>query len=100
MRISDWSSDVCSSDLPGALENCGVGVDLGKVDRPTFILATREDHIVPWRAAYRSLQLLGGEKRFVLGASGHIAGGIGRESCREGGWKYVTVSVVAGALNK
>ncbi|MEK6245164.1 MAG: class I poly(R)-hydroxyalkanoic acid synthase [Pseudomonadota bacterium] len=60
--------------VPGALQNCGVGVDLGKVDKPTFILATREDHIVPWRAAYRSVQLLGGDKRFVLGASGHIAG--------------------------
>jgi len=60
--------------VPGALRNCGVGVDLGKVDRPAFILATREDHIVPWRAAYRSLALLGGEKKFVLGASGHIAG--------------------------
>ena len=60
--------------VPGALQNCGVSVDLGRVDRPSFIVATREDHIVPWRAAYRSLQLLGGEKRFVLGASGHIAG--------------------------
>jgi len=60
--------------VPGALKNCGVAVDLGKVDRPAFILATREDHIVPWRAAYRSLHLLGGEKQFVLGASGHIAG--------------------------
>jgi polyhydroxyalkanoate synthase len=60
--------------VPGALQNCGVPVDLGKVDKPTFILATREDHIVPWRAAYRSLGLLGGDKNFVLGASGHIAG--------------------------
>ena len=60
--------------VPGALENCGVRVDLGKVDKPAFILATREDHIVPWRAAYRSLGLLGGQKKFVLGASGHIAG--------------------------
>jgi polyhydroxyalkanoate synthase len=60
--------------IPGALENCGVAVDLGRVDRPSFILATREDHIVPWHAAYASLQLLGGEKKFVLGASGHIAG--------------------------
>jgi polyhydroxyalkanoate synthase len=59
---------------PGALTNCGVPVNLGRVDRPSFILATREDHIVPWRAAYRSLALLGGEKKFVLGASGHIAG--------------------------
>jgi polyhydroxyalkanoate synthase len=60
--------------VPGALQNCGVSVDLGKVDRPAFIVATREDHIVPWRAAYRSVGLLGGEKKFVLGASGHIAG--------------------------
>jgi len=60
--------------VPGALTNCGMPVDLGKVDRPAFILATREDHIVPWRSAYRSLGLLGGAKKFVLGASGHIAG--------------------------
>jgi polyhydroxyalkanoate synthase subunit PhaC len=36
---------------PGALENCGVPVDLTKVQMPIFILATREDHIVPWRSA-------------------------------------------------
>ena len=60
---------------PGALTNCGVPVDLGKVEVPIFVLATREDHIVPWRSAYRTLNLMGGdEKRFVLGASGHIAG--------------------------
>jgi polyhydroxyalkanoate synthase len=60
---------------PGALVNCGVPVDLGKVDLPVFVLATREDHIVPWRSAYRTLGLLGGDdKTFVLGASGHIAG--------------------------
>ena len=60
--------------VPGASRSCGASVDLGKVDRPAFIVATREDHIVPWRAAYRSVRLLGGDKRFVLGASGHIAG--------------------------
>jgi polyhydroxyalkanoate synthase len=60
--------------VPGALTNLGVPVDLGRVDRPSFIVATREDHIVPWRSAYRSLALLGGEKTFVLGASGHVAG--------------------------
>ena len=37
-------------------------------------LGTREDHIVPWRTAYRTTRLLGGDMRFVLGASGHIAG--------------------------
>ncbi len=60
--------------VPGALENCGVKVDLGAVDLPSFILATREDHIVPWRASYGSLRHLGGNKTFVLGASGHVAG--------------------------
>jgi polyhydroxyalkanoate synthase len=60
---------------PGALTNCGAPVDLGTVEMPLFVLATREDHIVPWRSAYRTLGLLGGaDKTFVLGASGHIAG--------------------------
>jgi polyhydroxyalkanoate synthase subunit PhaC len=60
---------------PRALTNCGVPVDLGSVNLPVFVLATREDHIVPWRSAYGTLHLLGSkEKSFVLGASGHIAG--------------------------
>jgi polyhydroxyalkanoate synthase len=59
---------------PGALSSLGVPLDLGRIDRPSFIVATREDHIVPWRSAYRSLEVLGGEKTFVLGASGHVAG--------------------------
>jgi polyhydroxyalkanoate synthase len=60
--------------VPGALTNCGVPVDLGSVDLPVFILATREDHIVPWRTAYRTVHLMPGDKTFVLGASGHVAG--------------------------
>jgi polyhydroxyalkanoate synthase len=59
---------------PRALENCGVPVDLGKVRQPAFVYSSREDHIVPWRSAYRSHALLGGEQKFILGASGHIAG--------------------------
>ena len=53
---------------------CGVPVDLGEIDYPAYIYASREDHIVPWKTAYESTRLLGGENRFVLGASGHIAG--------------------------
>jgi polyhydroxyalkanoate synthase len=61
--------------VPGALVNCGVAVDLGKVTMPAFILSSREDHIVPWRSAYRTLNHIGSTDRtFVLGASGHIAG--------------------------
>lgn len=60
--------------VPGRVATCGVPIDLGTVRVPTYVLATREDHIVPWRGAYQTTQLLGGESRFVLGASGHIAG--------------------------
>jgi poly[(R)-3-hydroxyalkanoate] polymerase subunit PhaC len=38
------------------------------------VLASREDHIVLWQTAYRTTQLVSSEVRFVLGASGHIAG--------------------------
>jgi len=59
---------------PGALTMCGEKIDLARLRIPSYILATREDHIVPWKSAYRSTQVLKGENRFVLGASGHIAG--------------------------
>ncbi len=59
---------------PGKTVVLGVPVDFGKITVPAYVLATREDHIVPWRTAYRTTQLLGGDMRFVLGASGHIAG--------------------------
>jgi polyhydroxyalkanoate synthase len=60
--------------VPGATSVLGVPVDFGKIDLPAYVLATREDHIVPWRTAYQTTQLVKGEKRFVLGASGHVAG--------------------------
>ncbi len=59
---------------PGKLQVCGEKVDLRSVKLPTYIYASREDHIVPWDAAYRNTQVLDGKMRFVLGASGHIAG--------------------------
>lgn len=58
----------------GELDCCGVKLNLRAIDAPAYILATHDDHIVPWRSAYASTQLLSGTKRFVLGASGHIAG--------------------------
>jgi polyhydroxyalkanoate synthase len=59
---------------PAKISVLGVPVDFGKVGVPAYVLATREDHIVPWRTAYRTMHLIGGETRFVLGASGHVAG--------------------------
>ncbi len=87
-----WNSD--STNLPGPLncwylrntylENnlvkpgkavvCGEKVDLRKLDLPVYIYGSREDHIVPIEGAYASTHVLPGKKRFVMGASGHIAG--------------------------
>ena len=60
--------------VPGKLSMLGQPVDLGRLRMPSYVLATREDHIVPWHSAYRSTGLLKGKSHFVLGASGHIAG--------------------------
>jgi len=60
--------------VPGKLDVCGVKADLGRMDMPAFLYASREDHIVPWKTSYQTRSLLGGETTFVLGASGHIAG--------------------------
>lgn len=60
--------------VPGRLTVCGEKVDLGSIQAPVFVYASREDHIVPWQAAYASIPLFKGKRKFVLGASGHIAG--------------------------
>ena len=59
---------------PGGIELDGVPIDLRKVDLPVFILSTKEDHIAPWASTYAATQLFSGPVRFVLAASGHIAG--------------------------
>jgi polyhydroxyalkanoate synthase len=58
----------------GGITLDGVPIDLRKIKTPAYFLSTREDHIAPWKSTYRGTQLLGGPKRFVLAASGHIAG--------------------------
>ena len=67
-----------SLKVPGKLTVAGQKVDLARIDAPAFIYGSREDHIVPWTAAYASTYLINPKKpdqnRFVLGASGHIAG--------------------------
>ncbi|MEO6410286.1 MAG: class I poly(R)-hydroxyalkanoic acid synthase [Burkholderiaceae bacterium] len=99
LDLLHWNSD--GTDLPGPmytwylrntyLENnlvkpgqvlvCGEAIDLRRIGLPAYLYASREDHIVPWHGAYRSIAALGGSShgrapsvRFVLGASGHIAG--------------------------
>lgn len=67
-----------SLKVPGKLTVAGEKVDLGKIDAPVFLYASREDHIVPWGAVFASLRVLNPKNpkrnRLILGASGHIAG--------------------------
>ena len=58
---------------PGALTVLGTDVDLSRVGTDAYLVAGIADHITPWQNCYRSTQLLGGESRFILSTSGHIA---------------------------
>jgi len=59
---------------PGGITLDGVGIDLAKIKVPVYWLSTKDDHIAPWKSTYMATQLYKGPKRFVLSASGHIAG--------------------------
>ena len=60
--------------VPGELEVCGQQINLSLIDIPVYAMGAIEDHIVPWQSAYDSSCLFAGKTKFVLGASGHIAG--------------------------
>ena len=45
---------------------------LKKFTAPSMVIAGMTDHIVPWKAAYQTTQILGGQPEFVLSSSGHI----------------------------
>jgi polyhydroxyalkanoate synthase len=57
---------------PGKESILGETIDLGKVDIDAFIVGGVTDHITPWKACYRTTQMLGGKREFVLSNSGHI----------------------------
>ena len=59
---------------PGHLVLDGVPIDIGKIETPCYVLATKDDHIAPWVSSYPATRSFAGPVRFVLGASGHIAG--------------------------
>ncbi len=58
----------------GEFEIDGQKLEPGKIDIDTYVLSAVDDHIVPWVAGYRTTQLFGGQPRYVLSTSGHIAG--------------------------
>lgn len=60
--------------VPNRVTVDGQGIDLGRLAMPAYIYGSRDDHIVPWRTSFAATRLLSGSSRYVLGASGHIAG--------------------------
>ncbi|WP_293625993.1 alpha/beta fold hydrolase [Salinisphaera sp.] len=50
----------------------GVSVDMAAIDRDVFVVAGARDHITPWQACYRSMQMFRTNMRFVLGSAGHV----------------------------
>ena len=60
--------------VPNALEIAGESIDVTRIKTPSYVVATRDDHIAPWKTCYETSQLFSGPTRFTLGNSGHIAG--------------------------
>ena len=73
--------------IPGGISLAGVPIDLKRIETPTFILSTREDHIAPWQSTYAATRLYKGPIKFVLADSGHIAGIISPPGSRYGHWQ-------------
>ncbi|HEY8129760.1 MAG TPA: class I poly(R)-hydroxyalkanoic acid synthase [Hyphomicrobium sp.] len=71
---------------PGGLQLSGVPIDLTQITTPTFILSAREDHIAPWKSTYAATRLYKGPVKFVLAASGHMAGVINAPGGKYGHW--------------
>jgi len=71
---------------PGGVRTATGGIDLRFVAAPVYLLAAREDHIVPWQSAYASASLLARVERFVLTESGHVAGIVNPPSARRRGF--------------
>jgi polyhydroxyalkanoate synthase len=72
---------------PGGITLGGVPIDLRRIKTPAFLLSTREDHIAPWRSTYAATQLYAGPVKFVLSASGHIAGVVNPPGSKYGHWE-------------
>jgi poly[(R)-3-hydroxyalkanoate] polymerase subunit PhaC len=71
---------------PGGISLAGTPIDLSKIKIPSFILSTREDHIAPWKSTYAATRLYSGPVKFVLSASGHMAGVISAPGSKYGHW--------------
>lgn len=73
--------------IPGGIELGGVPIDLYKIETPSFLLSTREDHIAPWKSTYAATRIYKGPVKFTLAASGHIAGVVNPPGSKYGHWQ-------------
>ena len=71
---------------PGGITLAGTPIDLSRIKAPTFLLSSREDHIAPWESTYAATQIYAGPIKFVLAASGHMAGVISAPGSKYGHW--------------
>jgi len=75
--------------VPGKITVDGTPIDFTVLDMPTYIYGSKDDHIVPWGTAFASVRQVSGPRRFVLGASGHVAGVINPPAAnRRHYWAY------------
>ncbi|SEF03870.1 polyhydroxyalkanoate synthase [Rhizobiales bacterium GAS188] len=77
--------------VAGGITLAGIPIDLRRIETPTFLLSTREDHIAPWRSTYAATRIYKGPIKFVLSASGHIAGVISPPGGKYGHWQNDTL---------
>jgi polyhydroxyalkanoate synthase subunit PhaC len=71
---------------PSGVTLANTPIDLTKIATPTFLLSTREDHIAPWKSTYAATRLYSGPVKFVLSASGHMAGVLSPPGSKYGHW--------------
>src|SRR5580700_726505 len=71
---------------PGGITLAGTPIDLSRIEAPTFLLSSRGDHIAPWKSTYAATRLYAGPVKFVLAASGHMAGVISAPGSKYGHW--------------
>jgi polyhydroxyalkanoate synthase len=75
---------------PGAATMLGTPVDLSTIEMDTYVIAGIADHICKWQSCYETTQLLGGQSRFVLSTSGHIASLINPPGNPKASWRSAT----------
>jgi poly[(R)-3-hydroxyalkanoate] polymerase subunit PhaC len=81
----------------GEMDLGGVHLDLSEIKTPTYFQSSREDHIAPMVSVFKGMQTLGGEKRFIVAGSGHIAGVINHPDAHK--YQYWTSDALGGSLD-